>query len=157
MKTITEFAANVFKNAAKISNELSTLGKTSEEIAQALGSVLKLDGEKLVFFQSAAELVGEKLDDLKRVIVFTVNEGGKALAGATQKGEHYFISEYYASLKPKGEFKGRGGRKGKGKFKGKGARGDRDNQQRPWQRKPAEKAGGVSVKALPKPVKPATS
>ncbi len=133
MKTLTEFAVVSIKNAAKTKQELTTAGKTAEELPAAMGEALKLEGDKLGYLMNAVELVGEKLEDLKRVVVFTLAEGKKAPHSAVQKGEHYYSTEYYPSLNPPkgrgpqgghGE-KGRGGKDGKKGKRGRGGRGGR--------------------------------
>src|SRR6476660_8274290 len=98
MKTLTEFAVVTLKNAAKTKQELTTAGKTAEELPAAMGETLKLEGDKLTFVMNALEVVGAKFDDLKRVVVFTLAEGEKAPYGAIQKGEQYYSSEYYPPL-----------------------------------------------------------
>src|SRR6185295_9282668 len=120
MKTLTEFAAPTLKNAAKVRQELVTAGKTPEELPAAMGEALKLEGDKLTFMLAAIELVGEKVEDLKRVIVGALNEGEKAPSGATEKDGKQFVLEYYPSLSAKGGKPGRDGKRGE-----RGGRGDR--------------------------------
>ncbi|MGZ3686744.1 MAG: hypothetical protein ACXWP5_02335 [Bdellovibrionota bacterium] len=128
MKTITEFAAITLKNAAKSRDELTTAGKTTEELPAALGEALKVEGDKLTHLMNGLELVGTKHGDLKRVVVFTLAEGEKPPAQAQQKGENWYLVEYYPSLeKPRNaggprDGKGRDGKRGGGKG-GKGGRG----------------------------------
>lgn len=116
MKTLTEFAGATLKNTLKTKQDLLASGKTAEELPQALSEALKLEGDKLNFTLNAAELVEKRLDDLKRVVVFSIAEGEKAPQGGIQKGEHYFVAEYYPPLNPpkgaKGKDHDRGGRRG---------------------------------------------
>ena len=125
MKTLTEFAAVTLKNALKTQAELTTAGKTAEELPAAMGEALKLEGEKISHLVSALGLLnGKKTQDLKRVVVLKLNEGEKAPSGAQLIGENYFNVEFYPSLQPargdREERGARGGRDGKGKGKGKG-------------------------------------
>ncbi|MFL5814487.1 MAG: hypothetical protein ACJ763_12995 [Bdellovibrionia bacterium] len=132
MKTLTEFAAVTLKNAAKTKQELTTAGKTAEELPAAMGEALKVEGDKLTFLMNALEVVGDKLEDLKRVVVFTLGENEKAPYGAVLKGEQHYSTEYYPPLNPPkgkgpqgGGDKGRGGKGGKDGKKGKRGRGGR--------------------------------
>lgn len=86
------------KNAAKIRQDLITGGKTPEELPAALGEALKLEGTRLEFMVSVLDIVGTKLNDLKRAIVYAPNEGEKAPQGLIQKGDHFYLVEYFASL-----------------------------------------------------------
>ena len=93
MKTITEFDATRLKNAAKIQQELQAAQKPAEELPQAIGESLKLEGDALNFLLNAlavAESSKKKLNDLKRVVVFSLSEGEKAPFSAQQKGDQYF-------------------------------------------------------------------
>ena len=130
MRTITEFAAPTLKKAAQTKAELLSAGKTAEELPAAMGEALKLEGEKLNYLMCALEVVGEKTNDLKRVIVASLNEGEKAPSSVKQMGEQYYTVEYYPSLnrgggKPQeGRDDRRGGRGRRGDKRG-GKRGDR--------------------------------
>jgi hypothetical protein len=158
MKTLTEFVAVTLRTAGKTRAELTAGGKTVEELPPAMGEALKLEGDKLTFMMNALEAVGDKTEDLKRVIVFTLSEGEKAPNHAKQMGEHYYVVEYYPSLTPKksrgdsrddrGGFGGRGGRDGKGRGdkrggkRGEGRGGDSRGENRgPREDRPAN-AGG---------------
>ncbi|MGK5087299.1 hypothetical protein WDW86_07050 [Bdellovibrionota bacterium FG-2] len=123
MKTLTEFAAITLKNASKTQAELTTAGKTPEELPAAMGEALKLEGDKLTFLLAALEIVGTKVTDLKRVVVYSLNEGETAPPTVKQKGEHCYLVEFYPSLTQKAQHDDRGdsrGRDGRG-----GARGDK--------------------------------
>jgi|GEM_PF-5702124 len=104
MKTITEFDATRLKNASKIQQELQTAGKPAEELPQAIGESLKLEGDALNFILNALAVADgskKKLNDLKRVVVFSLSEGEKAPYSAQQKGDHYYVLEYYPPLRSK--------------------------------------------------------
>ncbi len=128
MKTLTEFPSQTLKNAAKTHQELTAAGKTPEELPAALGEALKVEGDKLTRLIAAIEVVGTRFDDLKRVVVLqTTAEGEKAPSGAQQKGELYYVTEYYASLQPQ-KPAGRGDRDDRGGKKGRGGKGRRDGK-----------------------------
>jgi len=136
MKTLTEFPGLNLKTAVKTRQDLIGAGKSAEELPQAMGEALKLEGDRLGFLLSALEMIGTKLNDLKRVVVFSLGEGEKAPLGSIQKGEQSYLIEYYPSLAPKGgsnrDFMGGkpdGDKKGKGKH-GKGRGGKRDDRGR---------------------------
>ncbi len=143
MKTITEFPSLSLKNASKVKLELIASGKTPEELPQALGETLKLEGDKLSFLMSALEMVGAKQNDLKRVVVYALNEGEKAPEGTIQKENNTFLVEYYPPMGDKNLARGRQndahpgenskGKRGKGRNDG---RGDRKPPQGPQQKAP---------------------
>jgi hypothetical protein len=125
MKTITEFPSMSLKTAAKAKQDLVTSGKTSEELPAALGEALKLEGTRLEFLVAILDIVGTKWTDLKRAIVYAPNEGEKAPVGLLQKGDHFYLVEYFPSLTQPGkpgspadprhkDGKGDGKRRGKG-------------------------------------------
>lgn len=104
MKTITEFDATRLKNAAQVQKDLQTAGKTTEELPQAMGESLKLEGDPLNLLLNAlavAESSSKKFNDLKRVVVLSLNEGEKAPSHAQQKGEHHYMLEYYPPVRSK--------------------------------------------------------
>jgi hypothetical protein len=129
MKTITEFPSMNLKNAVKLKQELMAGGKTAEELAPALGESLKLEGDRLNWMMAAVELVEKKLEDIKRVVVYSLAEGEKPSGHVVQKGEHCYLVEYYTSMnkKPVSDRDqapvGRGGRDGK-----RGKRGERNDR-----------------------------
>ena len=135
MKTLTEFFGMNLKQAAQTRKELMDSGKTPEELTPALGEALKLEGERLNHLIQALEAVGTRLQDLKRVVVYALNEGEKAPQKAVQKGDHYYLVEYYPSLeKPKSQASS--GRFDKDDKKGRrnkkrGRRNDRQDQRKP--------------------------
>lgn len=177
MKTLTEFPGFNLKNAVKVKQDLLAGGKTAEELPQALGEALKAEGDKLNFILNAIELVEKELEDLKRVVVYSLNEGEKAPSRAIQKGDHYFLAEYYPPLvkdqpkgkgpqgpgKPRGKRKGRGGRRGEGGKdfqKTAGAarpEGGAEGEERPRRRRPRfprRAPQAASPEGAPKPANP---
>ncbi|MEK6705108.1 MAG: hypothetical protein AABZ06_04920 [Bdellovibrionota bacterium] len=98
MKTITEFGSITLKEVAKKKNELTTSGKTPEEISQEISTVFKLDGNKLKLIMNSLDVIGTKLNDLKRVVVLSLSENEKPPTGAVPKEEYYFRAEYYPPL-----------------------------------------------------------
>lgn len=131
MKTLTEFDGFALKNALAKKKELTDAGKTAEELPAALGEALKLEGDRLTFMMAAMEVAESRLDGLKRVVVYTVDEGKTAPKGAVQKGEKHYLAEYFFTAQPKraggrdGDRPGRGGKRGgKGDKRG-GKRGER--------------------------------
>jgi hypothetical protein len=138
MKTITEFSGFQLSAALKKFAELSTSGKTAEECAQEMGSLYKLEGDKLKYFLAALDVAKAKPNHLKRVLVFSLNEGEKAPAGAIEKEGTHYASEFFYVPEPKknqkreGKHFGGKGRGGKGRGKGRGGKGggDRDRNER---------------------------
>ena len=100
MKTLTEFPGMNLKSSAKTRQELISGGKSPDELSPAMGEALKIEGNKLTFLLTSLEIVGTQLENLKRVVVFALNEGEKAPEGVIQKGEHFYLVEYYSSLSP---------------------------------------------------------
>lgn len=130
MKTLTEFAVVTLKNALQKKQELTTAGKTAEELPAAMGEALKLEGDKLTYLMGALEALGEKAhNDLKRIVVSSLNEGESAPSNAKLIGEKYYTVEHYTSMKmtPPPREEERGGRGGRGGRDGKG-RGGRDGK-----------------------------
>lgn len=134
MKTLTEFNGFTLNNALKQKKELTTAGKTPEELSQALAEGFKLEGDKLTLFLAALELAEKKAEGLKRILVLKLDEKDKAPAGAIASGEHHLVAEFFYVPQPKkdrGNFRGKGGKGGKhGKGRGdkRGGRGGRDNR-----------------------------
>jgi hypothetical protein len=138
MKTITEFTGSALKNALKARQDLVATGKTPEELPAALGEALKLEGDKLALIASVMDVVEKKMQDLKRVVVFTLQETEKAPSNAQKNGENYFSVEYFPPMpgtqkrpgqgKDRDDRGGRGGRDRKGAKGGK--RGDRNSRDR---------------------------
>jgi hypothetical protein len=126
MKTITEFPSMSLKNAAKTKQDLITSGKTPDELPAALGEALKVEGNRLEFLVAILDIVGTKLNDLKRAIVYAPNEGEKPPQGLLQKGDHFYLVEYFPSLakpaQPSHPSEHGRNEKGDGKKRGKSSR-----------------------------------
>jgi hypothetical protein len=138
MKTMTEFSAFTLRDAHSKAREihaaLQTEGKPAEELEQAKKETLnayltekfKLEGEKLELFLKALEVAEAKpreLENLKRVVVYTIAEGEKVPGNVIQRESHAFGAEYLASLRPQKQDRRESGSKhAKGKGKGRGKR-----------------------------------
>ncbi|MEW6056544.1 MAG: hypothetical protein AB1540_08000 [Bdellovibrionota bacterium] len=127
MKTITEFDGFTLKNALSKKKELLAGGKAAEELPQALGEALKLEGDKLTYFLHALEVAEAKSDNLKRVIVLAVDEGKTAPNGAVQKAERHYLAEFFYTPAPKRPARSEG--PGKGRNKKRGRKGGRRRPQ----------------------------
>ncbi len=163
MKTLTEFPSINLKNAAKLKQDLIASGKTAEEVPQALGESLKLEGDRITFLVNALEMVGTRFQDLKRVVICAITEGEKAPNGYTQKGDHFYLVEYFPSLEKKApqagaqhsdpkKKKGRG-RRGEGKGQGRNERNDRNDRgpRRPAVQVQPKSEGKVVIKPVATP------
>jgi len=149
MKTMTEFSAFPLREAYLKNKEIHAAlkgeGKPEAELAQAqkdtfsefLKEKHKIEGEKLDLFLKALELISSKpgeLENLRRVVVYTVAEGEKVPHSVTQKDGHAFGAEYLASLRPKKQDRREAGSKfskDQGKGKGRGKRSDDLRGKRP--------------------------
>lgn len=100
MKTITEFDGFKLAAAQKTKTEFLASGKTAEELPQAMGEALKLEGDRLGYLLSALE-IAEGREHLKRVVVWTLNEGETAPKNAVQKGDKYYTAEFFFIPQPK--------------------------------------------------------
>lgn len=149
MKTLTEFSGFALREAHAKSKEiqaaLGTEGKSAEELTIAHGDALsaflsekfKLEGDRLTLFARAVELSAKKpkeMENLKRVVVYTLTEGEKTSGSVHVDGAHGFIAEYLPPVRGKGQqdrrqsgskHGGPGGKDGKGDKKGKKNRGRR--------------------------------
>jgi hypothetical protein len=121
MKAVTEFNNMLLARAMKSKATLAAAGKTPEEIQAELQETFKFEGDKLTHFMAALEVVGDKTDGLKRVMVMTAAEGEIIPSKAQLIGTHYYIPEMLVTQQapPKKDDR-KGGRGGKGKGKGKG-------------------------------------
>ncbi len=140
MKAVTEFPNYLINKAITAKSTLTTEGKTVEEIQQTLGETFKFEGDKLSHFIRSIEVAEAKTEELKRVMVISLNEGENAPARAVKIEDHYYVPEYYPSAKPAAApTNEKGGRKGRG---GKGGGGKRDGgpKSSPWGLTPEEKA-----------------
>jgi len=145
MKTLTEFAPIVLKNAAKTKAELVTAGKTPEELPAAMGEALKIEGDKLTHLLNLLDIVGDRMDDLKRGLALAKSKDDEKVSDSIKTvGEHFYSIEYFPPVPKKlangridhgrGERGGRGGRddkrggKGGRDKKGRGGGGRRDGR-----------------------------
>lgn len=137
MKSVTEFPSFTLTKGLQAKAALVADGKTPEEIQTSLAETFKLEGDKAKFFMNALEVAGQNTQNLKRVIVVTLNEGEAAPAKATKVEEHHYIPEMMTMARPAAEAgdgkHGRGGRGGKG-------RGGDAKKGSPWGLSPEEKA-----------------
>ncbi len=129
MKSITEFPAFTLRAAITTKAQLTSEGKTAEEIQTALGTTYKLEGDRLKHFINAIDVASANADGLKRVLVMSLAEGENPPAKATKVEEAYYVPDIFMVMQPKappqkGGRGGRGGRGGKGGGRGEG-RGDR--------------------------------
>lgn len=108
----------------------------TDEVKQAFGAALKLEGQKLDFMVNAIDFSRRTRYGLKRVLVLSLDEKDKVPAGAQKVGDHYFLTELIPGLPQPSQDKksrfGRGEGRGPGgkdkKRRGKG-RSDRSNRQ----------------------------
>ena len=133
MKAITEFPEFILSKALELKTSLIAEGKTPEEAQASLGEKYKFEGDKLNHFVRAIDVVAQKLENVRRVLVVTLNEGESAPARATKVDDFYYIPDIptFTGSKPgeKPKPKERGG-KGKG----------RGPKESPWGLSPEEKA-----------------
>lgn len=126
MKSITEFPAFTLRAAMTVKNQLTSEGKTPEEVQTALGTTYKMEGDRLKHFVHAIEVASNNnADGLKRVLVMSLAEGENPPAKALKVEEAYYVPDIFVPMAPKAppQKGGRGGRGGKGG--GKGGKGGR--------------------------------
>jgi hypothetical protein len=139
MKAVTEFPSFTLTKAVQSKSNLVTEGKTPEEIQASIGESFKLEGDKLKYFMNAIDVANTHKENLKRVLVVSLNEGEATPAKAVKVDELYYIPEPLVTARPPTDPKkgGRGGhRKG----------GDRPKSS-PWGLSPEEKAAKNKPKA----------
>ncbi|OQW50364.1 MAG: hypothetical protein A4S09_00800 [Proteobacteria bacterium SG_bin7] len=123
MKSITEFPAFTLRAALATKTQLTSEGKSAEEITAAMGTTYKLEGDRLKHFMNALDVANNNADGLKRVLVMSLAEGEAAPAKATKVEEAYYVPDIFVAFVPKPpQQKGRGGR---GKGGDRGGKGDR--------------------------------
>lgn len=139
MKFVTEFANITLKQALSAKNALAAEGKTPEEIQTSLGEKYKYEGEKLTHLTNALEVASQNTENLKRVLVVSLNEGEKAPAKAVQVEAFHYVPDFVVVARPaQQESKdARGGRGGKGRG---GGGGKREEKESPWGLSPEQKA-----------------
>lgn len=146
MKSVTEFPNFTLTQAIKAKATLSAEGKSPEEIQTSLGETFKMEGDKLKHFISAIDVAGQNPENLKRVVVLSLNEGETAPAKSTKVEEFHFVPEYYQDPKARAAAAdakdgGRGGRGGRGGGRGgPGGKGGGGPKSSPWGLSPEEKA-----------------
>lgn len=151
MKNITEFNVFNLNRALAMKNELSTAGKTPEEISAGIGEAFKLEGDKLKYFVASLDLINGKTEKLKRVFVVSFAEGEAVPSGIQKVEEHHYMLDYYQAPRPVKVEEDTKGNKGRGKGRG-GKDGGRDGGRGPGGGK-GPKGGGAPVEA--KSAKPA--
>lgn len=136
MKSVTEFTNFTLSQGLKAKTALTAEGKTVEEIQQSLGATFKLEGDKLKHFFNAIDVAGSNMENLKRVLVVSLNEGENAPHKALKVEEHHYVPEFIIQARPAAATDSKGG-KGKGGRGGRGAGGPKGS---PWGLSPEEKA-----------------
>ncbi|MFN7728450.1 MAG: hypothetical protein ACK5P7_04780 [Bdellovibrio sp.] len=150
MKSVTEFPNFTLSQALKTKTAMTAEGKTPEEIQTSLGETFKLEGDKLKHFISAIDIAGQNPENLKRVVVVSLNEGETAPSKATKVEELHFVPEFYVDAKARPQADAKGGRGGRGGG-GRGGPGGKSNgpKSSPWGLSPEEKAAKKAPKAKP--------
>ncbi|MCC2680126.1 MAG: hypothetical protein K0R29_2702 [Pseudobdellovibrio sp.] len=149
MKFVTEFANVTLTNALKSRAALAAEGKPAEEIQSSLGTTYKMEGEKLTHLVNAVEVASQNTENLKRVLVVSLNEGEKAPAKAVQVEAFHYIPEFLVTSRPVQAEK-KDSKFGRG---GKGRGGDRGPKESPWglsAEQKAEKKASQAAAALEK-------
>jgi hypothetical protein len=149
MKFVTEFANITLAQALKARAALVAEGKSPEEIQASLGGTYKLEGEKLTHLGHALDVASQNTENLKRVLVVSLNEGEKAPEKATQVEAFHYVPDFHVTARPAQSDKknAKGGRGGKGR----GGGGDREMKESPWglsqEQKDAKKAAQAKAAA----------
>lgn len=141
MKAVTEFPNFTLNKGLSAQAALTAEGKTPEEVQQSLGESFKYQDEKLKHFVAALTVAAQNSQNLRRVVVMSLNEGENAPAKAVKVEEHYYLPEFLMTAPPPAKTeafdrKG-GGRRGFGGGKGKGGGAPKGS---PWGLTPEEKA-----------------
>jgi hypothetical protein len=151
LKLVTEFSVFKLKSALAQHAELTSSGKTPEEIEQSMGEAHKLEGEKLKYFVGSLNAAKDKAEGLKRVLVVTFAEDEKIPSNAQKIEEHYYLLENFEAPKKaapigdkRGGGKGGGGGGGRG---GPGGGGKGKKEERDYSGSGGSKAGAKAVKA----------
>ncbi len=144
MKSVTEFPNFTLNKALQAKAALTADSKSPDEIQQSLGETFKLEGDKLKHFICALDVAGQNTENLKRVVVISLNEGENAPHKATKVDDFHYVPEFYVAAKPNTAQSGaKGGRPRRG--------GGGDSKKgSPWGLSPEEKAaktGKASDKA----------
>lgn len=115
MKAVTEFANVILTKGLSAKAALAAEGKTPEEILQSLGESFKCEGDKLKHLAAAIDVAAQNTQNLRRVVVLSLNEGEKAPVKAVKVEEHFYVPEFVVMAAPKAHGDDRKGGKGKGK------------------------------------------
>lgn len=153
MKAVTEFPSFTLTKAIAAKNTLAAEGKSPEEISTSLGETFKMEGDKLKHFVNAIDVAGQNGQNLKRVLVVSLNEGEAAPNKATKVEEHYYVPEFLITTAPAPKADAKGGRHG-GRGGGKGGKGGGGPKSSPWGLSPEEKAAKGAGKSAAKTDKP---
>lgn len=140
MKSITEFPSFTLSKGLQTRATLSSEGKSPEEIQTSLGESFKFEGDKLKYFMNALDVADQNKENLKRVLVLTLNEGENAPPKAIKVEETHYLPEFLTTQKAapaSGKNEGRGGGRGKGRGGGGGRSGEKSS---PWGLSPEQKA-----------------
>lgn len=148
MKSVTEFTTFALTQGHKTKSALVADGKTPEEIQESLGTTFKMEGDRLKYFINAIDVAGANLENLRRVLVISLNEGENAPSKATKVEELHYVPEFINQAKPAAATNSKGG-------KGGGRRGGQGGAPKgsPWGLSPEEKA--AKNNKGPKPSTPA--
>ncbi len=138
MKAVTEFPSFVLDRAVQAKNALAAEGKSPEEIQTKLGETFKYEGDKLKHFVNAIEVAINNKENLKRVVVMSLNEGETAPAKAVKVEEHHYVPDFLVISRPAPAADDRKGGRG-GPRRGGGGKRD-DKKSSPWGLSPEEKA-----------------
>lgn len=139
MKHVTEFPSFILSKAVTTKTSLSGEGKTPEEIQTNLGETFKFEGDKLKHFVASLDVAAQNANNLRRILVVSLNEGENVPAKAVKVEEHYYIPEFLVLSAPVKEASEKGGRRG-----GKRRDGPKGS---PWGMTPEEKAAKNKPKA----------
>lgn len=146
MKFVTEFANVTLSQAMKAQAALAAEGKTPEEIQASLAGTYKLEGEKLTHFTHALDVATQNPENLKRVLVVSLNEGERAPAKAVQVEAFHYVPDFHVTARPAQSEKkeAKGGRGGKGRG---GGGNSREMKESPWGLSPEQKAEKKAAQA----------
>lgn len=150
MKAVTEFPSFTLTKALTAKNSLTAEGKSPEEIQTSLGETFKMEGDKLKHLVNSVDVAGQNTQNLRRVLVVSLNEGENPPAKAVKVEEHYYIPEFLITAKPAAPADAKGGRHGGRGGKGKGGGGPKGS---PWGLSPEEEAAKKAGKGAAKPAK----
>ncbi len=94
MKSITEFPVHKLNQAFAKKTELTTAGKTPEELQTEMGTAFKMEGDKLKHFLAAIDVAQENLQNLARVLVVQFGEGENVSPKAKKIEDFYYLPEF---------------------------------------------------------------